>query len=393
MELQQTATDLVTTQEALTEVTEALEAEERRYRVPQTGQRSCWDAPTLDPDEPHFAVSCSGTGQDGDERAGLAPPADRFVDNGDGTVTDGFTNLVWLKRADCGDGLSWGEAVGLAAQLNGLEGLSLCSLRDGSLPGSWRLPNVPELMSLVDFESPQSAIATLIDGLGPEHGGGGERLARWLGEHRKVIQDGLPGTMEHGAPSDVRLGAPTSRVQREPQKEGVAAAQVPDGVHVRRHELGRGSADRGLDLRAAQWLEHDLLRRGSAKQAREALRGGSRRVRNAAMGGQQQHPRVVHTTGEPLEQRQAGLVCFVNVIYPHEQRPRGGRPGEDVAHGLEEPEALGSGGHGVFGRRVRSRLEDPELERAAIRFGGDVQHRRIRSQEASKRLLEGPQGR
>ena len=36
---------------------------------------------------------------DGDLQKGVAIPSPRFVDNGDETVTDNLTGLVWLKNA------------------------------------------------------------------------------------------------------------------------------------------------------------------------------------------------------------------------------------------------------------------------------------------------------
>ena len=40
-------------------------------------------------------------GDDGDIQAGVQFPAVRFRDNGNGTVTDRQTNLIWLKDASC----------------------------------------------------------------------------------------------------------------------------------------------------------------------------------------------------------------------------------------------------------------------------------------------------
>ena len=130
-----------------------LTVERARYRIPQTGQRRCWDAPTNDPDDPHFPTPCAFTGQDADRRAGLAPPPFRFVDNGDGTVTDLFTKLVWLKQADCADDLSWDQAVLLGRALTGIPPTWRCGLTDATAQDVWRLPNVHELLSLVDFDS------------------------------------------------------------------------------------------------------------------------------------------------------------------------------------------------------------------------------------------------
>lgn len=66
---------------------------------------------------------------------GESPPA-ILTDNGDGTVTDDITGLIWQKQAD-GTKRTWEEA------------LTYC--QDLPLPGSgWRLPNVKELASILD---------------------------------------------------------------------------------------------------------------------------------------------------------------------------------------------------------------------------------------------------
>lgn len=150
--LDETTANLEVSQLALDEALETLEREKNRYRVPRTGQEKCWEW-TIQPDTPHYATGCAGTGQDGEKLAGLAPPFTRFVDNDDGTITDRFTMLVWLRRQDCFNGYSWFNAIGVARQLSGLPEASQCGLRDGSLPGQWRMPNVNELLSLVDYES------------------------------------------------------------------------------------------------------------------------------------------------------------------------------------------------------------------------------------------------
>jgi hypothetical protein len=100
--------------------------------VPQTGQTTPYAA-----------------GDDGSIRAGVPWPSPRFTDNLDGTVTDHLTGLIWLKNADC-DALrstDWATAVFNAHSLAS----GICGLADGSVAGDWRLPNVKELQSLVDF--------------------------------------------------------------------------------------------------------------------------------------------------------------------------------------------------------------------------------------------------
>ena len=109
--------------------------------LPRTGQTTCYD-------EAGNVIDCANTGQDGDVQAGVAWPSPRFTDNGDGTVTDNLTGLIWLKNADCAGIMTWENAL---AWCNNLAGGS-CGLTDGSVAGDWRLPNVVELESLVNAE-------------------------------------------------------------------------------------------------------------------------------------------------------------------------------------------------------------------------------------------------
>lgn len=62
----------------------------------------------------------------------------RFVDNGDGTVSDLATGLQWAK-ADSPTEMNWEQALAYA------EGLTLAGHDD------WRLPNAKELQSIVDY--------------------------------------------------------------------------------------------------------------------------------------------------------------------------------------------------------------------------------------------------
>ncbi len=87
------------------------------------------------------------TGDDGDLEKGIAWPNPRFTDNGDGTVTDNLTGLIWLKNADCFGQRTWATAL---SDSNGLASGS-CGLSDGSAEGAWRLPNVKELQSLIHY--------------------------------------------------------------------------------------------------------------------------------------------------------------------------------------------------------------------------------------------------
>ena len=106
-----------------------------------TGQNTCYDAGGS-------VIACSGTGQDGEYQLGdTASP--RFTDNADGTVTDNLTGLIWLQNADCFGQRIWETAL---TDANSLASGS-CGLTDGSVAGDWRLPNVNELASLIDYQT------------------------------------------------------------------------------------------------------------------------------------------------------------------------------------------------------------------------------------------------
>ena len=65
----------------------------------------------------------------------LALSADRFVDNGDGTVTDTKIGLMWAVK-DNGNHISWPNA------------LSYCQNYNGGGYTDWRMPTLAELTSL-----------------------------------------------------------------------------------------------------------------------------------------------------------------------------------------------------------------------------------------------------
>ncbi|MCP4351951.1 MAG: DUF1566 domain-containing protein [Desulfobacterales bacterium] len=106
------------------------------------------------------------TGDDGDLQKGVAWPSPRFTDNGNGTVTDNLTGLIWLTNADCaGATVDWNTAVNYADAL--YDGCTSCfgtagdcGLSDGSTAGQWRLPSVEELYSLIDFGQYSPALSS-----------------------------------------------------------------------------------------------------------------------------------------------------------------------------------------------------------------------------------------
>ena len=126
--------------------------------VPQTGQTICSDAN-------NNPMECDGTtGQDGDFQAGVPWPDPRFTDRGDGTVKDNLTGLIWLRNANCFGEETWADAL---YDCNTLAS-GVCGLTDGSQAGDWRLPNIKELQSVVDFGQYGPALALghpFVDGI------------------------------------------------------------------------------------------------------------------------------------------------------------------------------------------------------------------------------------
>lgn len=95
-------------------------------------------------------------GDDGQYQLGVESPAVRFVDNGDGTILDQLTGLVWLQDAACLGTMDWVSALTTASDLSD----GICSLTDRSGPGEWRLPNVLEIFSLIDLGSHTPALSS-----------------------------------------------------------------------------------------------------------------------------------------------------------------------------------------------------------------------------------------
>ncbi len=101
--------------------------------LPATGQTRCFN-------QGGGSVACNNSdtpGQDGSYQKGY-PTASRFVDNRDGTVTDSCTGLMWQMETAPGTYM-WDGA------LRYCEGLTLAGHDD------WRLPNIRELQSIVDY--------------------------------------------------------------------------------------------------------------------------------------------------------------------------------------------------------------------------------------------------
>ena len=86
-------------------------------------------------------------------RGNTAYDSHQFSDNGDGTISDSATGLMW-QQADSGRGMDWGEA------------LAYCDSLAAGGYADWRLPDARELQHLVDYgRSPDATQSAAIDAL------------------------------------------------------------------------------------------------------------------------------------------------------------------------------------------------------------------------------------
>jgi len=103
--------------------------------VPDTQQGSCFDnqgkIPCPEKDEPYFGQDASFIG---------APPD--LHDNGDGTVIDRVTGLMWQQAHH-------------ATRLGFYDAAQVCSRLDLGGHRDWRLPGIKELFSIADFRGSQ----------------------------------------------------------------------------------------------------------------------------------------------------------------------------------------------------------------------------------------------
>ncbi|MBF0224980.1 MAG: DUF1566 domain-containing protein [Desulfobacterales bacterium] len=77
-----------------------------------------------------------------------------FVDNGDKTITDNATGLMWSKE-DSGSGMNWESALAWIQEKNTSKYLGY---------SDWRLPNAKELQSIIDYtRSPDTTNSPAID--------------------------------------------------------------------------------------------------------------------------------------------------------------------------------------------------------------------------------------
>lgn len=105
----------------------------------KTGQTLCYDSGGS-------PVSCVGTGQDGETTNGTARS---YTDNGNSTISDNATGLMWEK---CNYGLSGAScATGSATKVAWSTATSTCETAVTGGHSDWKLPNINELATLIDY--------------------------------------------------------------------------------------------------------------------------------------------------------------------------------------------------------------------------------------------------
>ena len=119
-------------------------------QLPKTGQTGCWDLNGN-------VIDCVTTGQDGELQAGASWPDPRFSDNGDQTMTDNLTKLVWSKDANPGGNTTWQSSLDYIKGLNSQNWLG---------HHDWRLPNINELKSLINSQQPNQSVWLASQGFG-----------------------------------------------------------------------------------------------------------------------------------------------------------------------------------------------------------------------------------
>ena len=106
------------------------------YAIVDTGQQLCFDSNGQN-------VNCSGTGQDASYIGNLPS----YTNNGDGTITDNVTGLVWQLTPDSNsDG-----TINVSDKMTQSNGVNYCSNLTLGGKSDWRLPNIKTMYSLIDF--------------------------------------------------------------------------------------------------------------------------------------------------------------------------------------------------------------------------------------------------
>ena len=113
----------------------------------RTGQRTCFD-------QSGKSIDHTGSGQDGELQNGKIWPEPRFTDNGDGTVTDHLTGLMWMSDGRHLGKMSWQAAMKAGELLKSPQKPSQGKIDLKSEYSDWFLPDIRQLEALFNGEEP-----------------------------------------------------------------------------------------------------------------------------------------------------------------------------------------------------------------------------------------------
>ena len=91
------------------------------------------------------------------------PASPRYVDNRNGTITDNTTGLMWVKDPSLCDVVNpypnaWALSAGVPKPTTWANAITNCEALDYAGYTDWRLPNIKELSSIIDFSKINPAI-------------------------------------------------------------------------------------------------------------------------------------------------------------------------------------------------------------------------------------------
>ena len=136
-----------------------LAAAKGTVQLPATNQTTCFDS--------------KGNVRTCDDVGGVAWPAPRFIDKGDGTVNDKLTGLTWSKHANAPNRALPGDLPNACLNaekdmiwLDALDFIACLNAKNHAGSKNWRLPNLNELESMVNLEFVDSSAYLNSSGFG-----------------------------------------------------------------------------------------------------------------------------------------------------------------------------------------------------------------------------------